>query len=130
LAEPQPGVYLLPSDLADEAWLTRCCTGLSLGKRRTWSYSQLETPIPELLASSTTEAKLEFSDLGVPVVVLAFLPKQLVHAFIRSVRENGPWPIVAVVTPGMMKMTLQELLTHLCDDRRKEDTLRKQNSRS
>ncbi len=64
------------------------------------------------------------------MVVLAFLPKQLVHAFIRSVRENGPWPIVAVVTPGMMKMTLQELLTHLCDDRRKEDTLRKQNSRS
>lgn len=132
-----PLICCLPHTPGALAQLAQHCAALGLPAPRAWDAACRPRTIRALLTAAADgedapgEAVVVKTDatntpaLPASLVLLHRVPLEQVRALMRACRQDdGPRPLVAVTTPTSLDFTLEVLLTHLLQDRAREDAQR------
>ena len=113
-------LFIYPHTPADLDTAIACSKALDLPPPVPWGTDCLHVGVLELVSERRATADQGLNDFDAPVIILAGLDREGLHRILRWYKALGQWPIFATLTGQSLKMTLNELLGHLLQDRAQE----------
>ncbi len=106
------------------ARLRNHCLDIGLPAPGCWQHQHLHRSLRDLVTSGEDfappddfNATLRLTALKEPLILFCNVPPEQVQRMVKAYKQEGEWPVFAVVTKNSLEMTLAVLLEHLLQDR-------------